>query len=557
MYDYVTIAPQDDLGNILTKTKYKFNIMKEKTPYQIKYGDFYELIKSENNHDNLTSNKKVNLVNYVIKDNLASIGQLLEIENYNSKGQLLNKLKNNYFLLNNIPNQIGVKKESYQSYKTIDYITNSSTVLDKWLVNSTTRITYPSILKSSSEQSNGYTYTTEFQDYDLVSGISKEQIHTSSDGKIFKTKLIPAYTKYPQMGSKVDDIRNRNMLSQTAASYSYIQDAGDWKVTGVGITTWNNIWSYQDIVGDVSSPVSDKEKIWRKHKSYTWNGVKDNNGIFLNYNDTNDDGFNWNVGVGSQPSQWKKLSEITLYDHFSTPLEVKDINGNKASTKMDALSQRIESTGNASYNELYYSGAEVSSGGGYWLGQEVRNDGGIITNDRAHTGKSSIATTSNSQFGVVMRNGHRPGKYRISVWVHKDNYVKARLRWFNNDVVNTFTFNGEKVFAGDWVLLNHYTDVHYMSNSNAYWYVNSIDNSTVYYDDLMIRPIASSITGYVYNEYDELTHIIGNNGLATRFEYDAAGRLIKTYVEIVDDPTNNTVGGFKLISENKYHYKNL
>lgn len=559
MYDNITVVPIDNLGNYLSKTKYKFNVMKEKTPSQIKYGDFYELTKTENNHDNLTSNKKVNLASYLVKDNLASIGQLLEIEAYNSKGQLLSRLKNNYFSMSNIPNQIGVKKESYQSYKTIDYTNNTSSILDKWLVNSTTRITYPSLIKSSSEQSNGYTFTTEFNDYDLISGISKEQILTSSDGKTYKTKVVPAYTKYPQMGSKVDDINNRNMLSQTAATYSYIQDAGDWKVTGVGITTWNNIWSYQDVVGDISSPTNDKEKIWRKHKSFVWNGVKDNNGIFQNYDDTNDndDDFDWTIGVGSQPVQWKQTSEITLYDHYSMPLEAKDINNNKAATKMDVLNQKVEANGNAAYNEMYYSGAEIFSGGGYWIGQEVRNINGVRTDAKAHTGKYSIATTNNSQFGVFMRNGHRPGKYKISVWAHKDNYLKARLRWYDNDAINTFTFNGEKVFAGDWVLLNHYTDAHYMNNGHAYWYVNSDDNSTVYFDDLMIRPIASSITGYVYNEYDELTHIIGNNGLATRFEYDAAGRLIKTYVEIVDDPANSVIGGFKLKSENKYHYKNL
>jgi YD repeat-containing protein len=71
----------------------------------------------------------------------------------------------------------------------------------------------------------------------------------------------------------------------------------------------------------------------------------------------------------------------------------------------------------------------------------------------------------------------------------------------------------------------------------------------------MIRPVASSITGYVYNEWDELTAIIGNNGLATKFEYDAAGRLIKTYSEVIDDSANGVTGGFKLVKTNGYHYK--
>ena len=60
---------------------------------------------------------------------------------------------------------------------------------------------------------------------------------------------------------------------------------------------------------------------------------------------------------------------------------------------------------------------------------------------------------------------------------------------------------------------------------------------------------------YVYNTDDELISIIGNNGLATKFEYDAAGRLIKTYVEVVDDAPNGIIGGFKLTSVNKLNNK--
>ncbi|MFY0482514.1 hypothetical protein ACI6PS_07895 [Flavobacterium sp. PLA-1-15] len=564
MYEFVNVYSKNSLNSTLDRIMYRFNILKDKSEDQIKFGDFFEIIKTNTqilNYANCQCSsmangyKNVNVGNYIIKDNLSSLGQLLEITKFNSENHIISKISNNYYGINQIPDNIGIFQESYQQYKEIQYTDYASA--EKWLINSSTRITYPSILKSSSNQSNSYTYTTHYNDYDLVSGISKEQVHTTSDGRTFKTKQVPAYTKYPQMGSKVDNINNRNMLSQTATTYSYIQDAGSWKVTGVGITTWSNIWSYQNIVGDVSSPTADKEKIWRQHKSYVWNGVKDANGIFSGYNDTNEDGFVWGVGQPQTNSKWKQTSEITLYDHYSMPLEVKDINNNKSATKMDALNEKVEASGNAAYNEMYYSGAEIFTDWGYWVGQEVRNSSGTRTTAKVHTGKYSIATTSASQFGVLMRNGHRKGKYKISVWVHKDNHLKARLRWFNNDAGNTFPFNGEKVFAGDWVLLNHYTDLSFMDNAVAFWYVNSVDTTTVYFDDLMIRPIASSINGYVYNEYDELTHIIGNNGLATRFEYDAAGRLVKTYVEVADDPANGVIGGFKLAKENKINYKNL
>lgn len=553
MYEYVSVSSHGASVPAESKIQYKFNIMKEKDPYLVKYGDFYQITSAENYHINNTANKAVSVGAYTIKDNLASIGQLLEVKTFNGKGHLLSKITNNYYKTTDvIPNNIGITQESYQSYKTVDY-TNES-IRDKWLINSSTRIKYPNLIKSSKEQKDGYTYTTEFNDYDLISGISKEQLHTSSDGKSYKTKVIPAYTKYPQMGSKVDNINNRNMLSQTAGEYSYILDGGAWKETGVGITTWSNLWSYKDIAGATTTPTTDKEKIWRKHKSYTWNGAKDANGIFTNYTSATDDGFDWTVGVG-QPvgSEWKQISEVTLYDHYSMPLEVKDMNSNKAAIKMGDRDTKVMTTGNAGYNEIYFAGAENIDNTNTWLEPEVKVVGVSRSSVYSHTGKYSIAATSSSQFGVDMKmNQHKAGRYKLSVWVHKANEAKARFKTsFGGTPV---IFNGESVTAGDWVLKTHYFDV---STAAINPIVCSVDGTTVYFDDLMIRPIASSMTGYVYNEYDELTHIIGNNGLSTRFEYDTAGRLVKTYVEIVDDPANSVIGGFKLKSENKYHYKNL
>jgi hypothetical protein len=293
-----------------------------------------------------------------------------------------------------------------------------------------------------------------------------------------------------------------------------------------------------------------------------WNGVKDANGIILgspnssgviqNFISTanNDDNFNWTLptGVGldvSQPSQWKQLSEVTLYDHYSSILEMKDINGNYASTKMGDNDSKTTAVGNARYGEMFYSGAENLTG--TWLEPEVSITNANEQNSiNAHTGTKSIAATSSTKFGVSMKaNEHRPGKYKISVWVHKANATKARIN--NNGTIIDFT---ESYAAGNWVLKSAYINVP-LGLYNLY--VTSLDTSTVYFDDLMIRPVASSITGYVYNEWDELSYIIGNNGLATRFEYDAAGRLIKTSSEIIDDSVSGITGGFKVAKTNVYN----
>ncbi|CAH0336554.1 hypothetical protein FVB9288_02260 [Flavobacterium sp. CECT 9288] len=557
MYEYVTVSSHKEGVLPEAKMRYRFNVMKEKSKDKVKFGEFYEIVKTSNvPFTNTANNKEVSINSFTVKENFAALGQLLEVSTLNSQNQLLSKVYSNYYDINSIPGNMGVTQESYQSYKEVDY-TNTA-LKDKWLINSSTRIKYPSIVKSSTEQSKGYTYTTQFNDYDLVSGVSKEQVYTSSDGQSFKTRTIPAYIKYPEMGSKVDNINNKNMLSQTAVNYSYILDKNDvnnpWKETGVGITTWSNIWSYKDITGTTFSVLStapEKDKIWRKHKTYVWNGIKDTNGIFTNYDNINgskDDNFNWTIGVG-QPAQWKQTSEVTLYDHFSSPLEMKDINGNKASTKMGDNESKIMVTGNAGYNEIFYTGAENLTPATNWLEPEVQMTNALRNTAYFHTGKHSVQAGSDSQFGVVMKNGqHRAGKYRVSVWVEKANAANAAIK-VNGSII---PFK-ESYTAGNWVFKSAIVEVP-LSECSIYIFSNT---RFVYLDDLMIRPVASSISGYVYNQWDELSHIIGNNGLATRFEYDNAGRLVKTYSEVIDDVANGVTGGFKLSKSNTYNNKHM
>lgn len=568
MYEYITMSSHKEGVESQGKTRYKFNIMKSKDPNKIKYGDFYEIIETVQPKFVNSTDKEVSISTFIVKDNLASIGQLQEVVTLNRQGQQLNKISNSYYGMIDNSDNIGVTQESYQTYKTVDYTTNSAAVKDKWIVNSSTRIKYPSILKSSTEQKNGYNYTTEFLDYDLISGIAKETKSFSSDGQSIKTKVVPAYLKYAEMGSKVDNINNKNMLAQIAANYSYIFDKNDpikpWKETGVGITTWSNIWEYRDITGISTPAMGAKEKVWRKHRTYIWNGVKDNNGIFESYNSSNDgdDGFVWGVGL-PQPanSKWKQVSEITLYDHYSAALQIKDINGNFTSTKMGDNESKVIATGNAGYGEMFYAGAENITGvedinipATNWLESGLQMINAKRSTAYFHTGKRSIEATNTSSFGVLLSgtliNGipqHRTGKYKISVWVEKTNASKARI--INNGAIENFT---ETYTAGNWVLKVGY--INNVTAGNYSIYVTSFDTTKVYFDDLMIRPVYSSIAGYVYNEWGELTYIIGNNGLATKFEYDAGGRLIKTSTEILDDSANGiATGGFKVVKTNVYN----
>jgi len=577
MYSNVSIEQTAANNELVGRTDYVFETLPEyrddlNSVYNL--GKYFVVERAQNETFNYAL--PLNFTKYNIKNSLNNLGRLLSVKNYNSKDQIQYSLKNEYATPNDLQDELGTKQESYlsKSYKkepdpsTANPNPNTGVVsynayfVNGHYVNSVSKIWYPNKLIKTTTTKGGFTSSTTYDKFDFLTGNVIESTTSTSDGQSFKNKIIPAYKKYAQMGAKVDNTANKNMLMQTAANYSYIFDKTDaakpWKETGVGVTTWSNIWSYKDITGSKAEPAAEKEKIWRKHKSYVWNGSKDANGVFTNYIDTEtnkDDGFNWNLpsGVGidvTQPSQWKQLSEITLYNHYSAPLEFKGLNNNYITNKTGDFDSKTTTTGNGRYGEIFYSGAEINDG--IWLDSEISiSSQSMLSELFFHTGKKSVETTSTSKLTVSMKNGeHKLGKYKVSVWVQKNNASKAVLK-VNNDVVN---FLNDNITAGNWQLK---TAIVQVPKTACTLELYSLDNSKVYFDDLMVRPVTSSMNGHVYNEWDELTYLINNNGLATKFEYDKGGRIIKTYSEVIDDANNGITGGFKLVKSNTYNNKFL
>jgi hypothetical protein len=55
-----------------------------------------------------------------------------------------------------------------------------------------------------------------------------------------------------------------------------------------------------------------------------------------------------------------------------------------------------------------------------------------------------------------------------------------------------------------------------------------------YFDDFRFQPTSANTTAYVYDtQTGELTYILGNNNLFVRYQYDAIGRLVRTYREVL------------------------
>ena len=271
----------------------------------------------------------------------------------------------------------------------------------------------------------------------------------------------------------------------------------------------------------------------------------DADGGYLGYTG-DDDNFNWTNPENQTNSKWINTSTTSLYDHYSMPLETKDINDNSSSTKMTVDDCKIASVSNAEYMEQYYAGAE------YRFEEDTNyiaygiQGGNYQNTTKAHTGTKSLKLNAGNQgYKITLpANQHQSGKYKISVWVDKANASKARIH------INgaTKAFNGEQINAGDWTLFNHYEE---LSSGAETIYITAV-SGTIYADDFRMHPIESSMTSYVYNEWDELSYIIGTNNLATHYIYDDAGRLQQTYIEVID--TSQLSGGFKLSEEINYSY---
>lgn len=465
---------------------------------------------------------------YVIEDKLSLIGSLVSVNNYNSSDQLINSTETTYLSTDELNEkyntELFVKEEHIIVADTYDTPVNLST---------TTISQIPSILKSVKTIENNNSFIRRNNLFDPIAGQVLEYITTNSNGQEIKATKVPAYTKYPQMGSKVDNPSNKNMLSQEAMNISEKFDGGQWKKMGAAISTWQD-WG---------------SNIWRKQKSFTWDGATDNDGYFTNFSNdvNNDDGFDWVNNVpGTSNSEWKQLSEITRYNDFSMPLEIKDLNQNYASTKMDFENEKTIASGNAGYGELFYSGAEDEDGAGNY-GGEVGKGSATDSND-AHTGSKALNIGSGQNgFRVTIATANATSKkFKISLWVKngQEQHVK-----FYNGSQNVEPKTDETIRAGSWKLLSFYSEI----NNGAEVYVTATGGSAIV-DDFRIHPISSSMTSFVYNEWGELSHILGGNNLATRYEYDANGRLLRTSSEVVDFNGLGS-GGFKKVTENRYTYK--
>ncbi len=547
-------APSVVYGNVRvinpsnTYTDYKFNVLEE---FNLVDSDFNSNILSVTSSQGVSLTAKQSDANrhfqidekfFEVENKLSSLGVLISKTEFNNYDQQISVVVNSY--LDKVSLQNEYITESY--VKEEDVVTDGPDIP----VNlSTTNISFlPTVLGQTKAIKEGHSFLTSYDAYDLTTGIATEIVTTDSKDFEIRSKMIPAYHNYPGMGSKVDNPQNANMLTQNALDLKQIKIGPDWRTTAANITTWNNEWEYFNEAGTSKTLETDpSKKIWRKHQDFVWNGSLGDNGVFQDYVG-DDDNFVWSLGQNQTNPDWLNVGSTNLYDHYSSPLEIRNVNDDLFATKMGDKDSKVFAIGNAGYEELFYSGAEDLDVTQTYFGGGVQKGSATISSD-AHTGSNALAIGTNQDgYQVLVRhveNGTK--KYKVSLWAKKGTHQNTRVKIGSNTTISHNAY--EEVMAGNWVQLNFYADI--ADNTTV---VVTADGGNTIVDDFRLHPVTASMTSYVYNEWNELSHIIGANNMAVHYLYNPMGRLKQTETEVADFNGDGT-GGFKKSREYKYTYK--
>lgn len=498
---------------------------------------------------------------------VGAIGQPLSIKKFNRQGEMEASTAFDYGnSLTNTDNIAG------QGVFTEGVMTNELLGDVYYRVNRSTKKYVPTVLLSTTTTSNGLSSKAQQEKFDFYTGTALESSFRNYLGELYRSKIVPAYSlaNYAEMGPASETPTNKNMLAQEAASYTYkVRANGTQSVVGANIQTWNGTWSsyrgYDAIADAYIDRADDPRSIWRLHESYVWSSPRLN--ADGTYSDADYTPFNWSqTPLSNQATGWLKAGEFTRYDHYSKPLESKDVNGLYFTSKMGyGESRRLVTATNAKYTEVAYSGAEdaVSQGTNIThFGGEVR-DGGKQNRTYHHTGlystklmASESGFTYKASLGSEVRGGR---KYRLSCWVHKSDLAKSGQLYAQvdgTDVGTASIASANTKRAGEWYLLNLLVDL--PSSGQLTVGCRNSDSQAVYVDDFRFHPVTSPSMAYVYDPHTaQVTHVLDNENLYTRFEYDAAGKMVKAYKEVLTPIGATNLNGERIVREYAYNYARM
>lgn len=578
MYKHVTVKdsfinPDGHKEDMPDYSAYEFEVFdKDQVQVNAISNDFRDDVSGSYDGINYASVRKKNIV---VEDYTSRIGSLKKHTRYNRSGSVVSKVaettygylhdatpddNRKYFEKLSAFNHQGLIQETFIDIKFRDQIALWGLV--------SRRHQYPNIRVSETNVNylTGIKSVTRNLAFDFYAGNVSKQLNYDSYGNAYLTESEAAYHHYANMGFKVLNNTNRNMLTQNGASYSYVVDkqkilnndpSGKTGLLTAGIQTWSD---RTPVIGLTNQP-----GIWRMSSSFLWNGNSDlqSDGSYPI------DGFSpyqFNAISDVANANWLRTSQITLYDAYSHALEAKDVNGNYAATIMDIAQQKvIASAAPASYQEIACSGAENLIGTSGKDGGVARGDGNPSAS-HSHTGKYSLLVGSGAKgfnYTLNAATTDLSKKYRASVWVYAPGYAetqtdlnKIELYYKIGELETKVSPVLQKNKSKSWYLLN--IDINPSAAGQVYVGVRNNSQRGVYFDDFRVHPLDASMTSYVYDPVsDEVSYILDNKNLYTHYEYDAMGRVIRITRENLNFDFGNGKETFKadrILQEMHYNY---
>ena len=481
-----------------------------------------------------------------IKDQMSRVGSLKSITLFDDDNNPVSKTTNHYLFENSSDyesdlaarfNKQGFMEETFAEARIVRKELDGGGHEYQLHGVESQRKQYPNIQVSQTNENfkTGITTVTKNLAFDFFSGEVTETLTEDGYGNFYVTKTTPAYQKYPGMGLAMHG--GANMLIQEAASEMYkVDNAVNRNPTGLvsaSVQTWS------DQVKVLDAQASEQSGIWRKHRSFSFLGndidlTTSPDRLYPYANFTEFDAWDHTASPLPIPTQWQKNSEIKLYDPYSHALEAVDVNSNFAATKMDFKQERVLATvANASYDEFACSGAEDWQGGNFFGGDVAKGAGVVYSKTQnsynTHSGDKVLGLAAgNKGFGFTSAALKENKTYRVSVWSNSQN-MDFRYA-VNNGTPQTIAGKTMKQ-AGSWYLLRANITI---PPGTSDFEIFCQANAQLLLDDFRFHPIDAAMTSYVYNEWGELSHILDVNNLYTEYEYDAMGRLLRTYRETFD-----------------------
>lgn len=559
MYEYVTIqdevvAPDGTLSQVPGKTMYQYEVFKANMLGKKEYG-----------FENVGNTRVLNMG---IKDYTSRIGNLRRMVAYDDKGNKLTEVINHYlhdpiadmsfakqsyeydFYLGNYDQQ-GVIQERYGDARTVY---EGGTPIYRTVMSS--RENYPSIMTGTTQidYKNGMSIKQENLAFDFYNGQITKTLTSDSYGNQFMNEVVPAYRKYATMGLKVNESINgsrKHMLSQEASNTTYKVNEQKQKIgiISASVQTWGTDVPVLDPSGEPTT--IGQSEIWRKKANYAWmpNGATASN--ITGINDFQEFSFN-----GSNTASWKKTGEIKLYNVYSNALEATDINDIASTSKMGYGNTKVTLNGGpAKYDEIVHANAEDAfqkNGVSYFPGN-IKLENGTITTSNAHTGSKSVSIEQGQKtfvYTVPVAKLDQTRNYVASVWIKPSSGAPEGKLYYQvnegTEHANTPTYQKQ---AGGWYLLEMTIPKAVLTSGNLKVGVKNMATTASYVDDFRFQPLDAGTTAYVYDHHTgELTHVLDNNNLFTKYEYDATGRLVKVYKEVLGK------SNIPLVKEYSYNY---